>query len=126
MTAETQRLSRRHAAKILEVLERYPSPPADLRDAIRGAFRWLADDAAEEFATPLDAACAASRKICRDFAGRVGDAFLRRMAQEFRWWAKDVDEAENARRLVVAAVSDVEKQWESDKQTEGGEREARN
>ena len=119
MTAETQRLSRRHAAKILEVLERYPSPPADLRDAIRGAFRWLADDAAEEFATPLEAACAASLKICRAFNGQVDDAFLRRMAKEFRFWVEDMDKAENARRLVVAAISDIQGQWKSDKQTEG-------
>jgi hypothetical protein len=103
MTAETQRLSRRHAAKILEVLERYPSPPADLRDAIRGAFRWLADDAARDGYAPMAAACAASRKICRDFAGRVGDAFLRRMAQEFRWWAKDVDGAERADNQMEGA-----------------------
>jgi hypothetical protein len=96
MTAETQRLSRRHAAKILEVLERYPSPPADLRDAIRGAFRWLADDAAEEFATPMAAARAASRKICRAFNRQVDDAFLRRMAKEFRFWVDDVDEAARA------------------------------
>jgi hypothetical protein len=52
-------LSRRHAAKILEVLENYPAPP-DLRDAIRGAFRWLADDAARDGYAPMAAACAAS------------------------------------------------------------------